>query len=44
VKELAVVAIFVVGVIVGFFAAIELHRIDPPCRMNDPPCRVHDGP
>jgi hypothetical protein len=24
----------------GFWLAIEMHAIDPPCLMNDPPCEV----
>ena len=36
----ALIALILVGFICGFFAAIELHQIDPPCLLNDPPCEV----
>ena len=29
-----------VGFLAGFFTAIELHRLDPPCLLNDPPCVI----
>ena len=32
------VALLIAVFLAGFFAAIELHQIDPPCRLNDPPC------
>lgn len=35
-----VLGLLVIGFVLGFFAAIELHQIDPPCLLNDPPCEV----
>lgn len=33
-------ALLFVGFVLGFFVAIEMHAIDPPCLLNDPPCEV----
>ena len=41
VVDVAVLAAWLaVGFVCGFFTAIELHRLDPPCLLNDPPCVI----
>ncbi len=37
----AMLGLIVVGFVLGFFAAIELPAIDPPCLLNNPPCVPH---
>ena len=33
-----VILLIIVAFICGFFTAIEMHQIDPPCLLNNPPC------
>ena len=32
------VGLLIAVFLAGFFTAIELHQIDPPCLLSDPPC------